>query len=252
MDSKPVRRKSINLFLLIIIVLAIIALIIISIYLINRPFEENDDTDENIVATSSSEYLPSPESLVSNQTILNNSEYSNSILNSLNDFEDLEDMDGNTIQPENVPITENTKALTLNGHKLNFNNSEDATIVQNANISELKVNYTDFNFKMLLNTDKQTTFENLKKNTSLKSYLESTYNISITSSLKSGNINNSLDIIICTISDANGPAYFIITPLNNSEILYSKIYNTSNSQALIDDLSKPLDEISSMITKFQD
>ena len=83
--------------------------------------------------------------------------------------------------------------------------------------------YDNLNFKITACTDK-VSYESLKTNQSVKNYLESAYNISINSPIKSGTINN-LDIIVCTISDSSTNAYFIITPLNDSEILYSKIYN---------------------------
>ncbi len=238
MDSKPIRRKSINLILLIFIILFIITLIIITVYLINHS-NESDKTENNSIEVGMETN--------NNQTETNISENTNNVLNLVEDFENFEDINTNESSTQS---SYDSNTLTFNDHVLNFDDSIHASIIQNSNTPELQLNYPDFNFKMIINTSKSTTFEDLKNNTSLKNYLESNYNISITSSLKSGNINN-LDVIICTISDNNTMAYFIITPLNNSEILYSKIYNTSNDQTLIEDLSKPLEEIASLISKLQ-
>lgn len=238
MDSKPIRRKSINLILLIFIILSIITLIIIAVYLINHS-SENDKTENNSIEVGMETN--------NNQTETNISENTNNVLNSIENFENFEDINTNETSPQR---SYDSNTLTFNDHVLTFDDSIHASIIQNSNTPELQLNYPDFNFKMIVNTNNSTTFENLKSNTSLKNYLESNYNVSITSPLKSGNINN-LDIIICTISDNNNNAYFIITPLNDSEILYSKIYNTSNNQTLIEDLSKPLEEISSLISKLQ-
>lgn len=238
MDSKPIRRKSINLILLIFIILSIITLIIIAVYLINHA-SENDKTENNSIEVGMETN--------NNQTETNISENTNNVLNSIENFENFEDINTNETSPQS---SYDSNTLTFNNHVLTFDDSIHASIIQNSNTPELQLNYPDFNFQMIVNTNNSTTFENLKSNTSLKNYLESNYNVSITSPLKSGNINN-LDIIICTISDNNNNAYFIITPLNDSEILYSKIYNTSNNQTLIEDLSKPLEEISSLISKLQ-
>lgn len=248
MDSKPIKRKSINLILLIFIVLAIIVLIILTVYFINHSRKSDNDTEsteltQNVENNSTQIGLETD----TNQTQTNNTANTNSTFNALENFENFEDITTNEVDTQTSSAQQ---VITFNNHKLIFDDSVDASIVQNYNTSELQLNYLDFNFKMLLGTDKSTTFENLKSNNSLKSYLESTYNISITSSLKSGNLID-LDIIICTISDNNGQAYFVITPLNNSEIIYSKIYNTSDNQTLIEDLSKPLEEISSIISKLQ-
>ena len=53
------------------------------------------------------------------------------------------------------------------------------------------------------------------------------------------------------VIDNNGIGYCLFTPLSDSETLYVKIYNISDNQTLIDDLSNPIDEISSILSKFQ-
>ncbi|MBO5348325.1 MAG: hypothetical protein J6A89_00665 [Clostridia bacterium] len=252
MDSKPNKRKSINLFLLIFIVLALTSLIILTVYFLNNSEDDNVPTKntsniENFSSELNENTNTNANTNNTNQTETNTLQNNNSTFNSIENFGDFEDINTNETTTQN---SSQTKNLTLNDHTLTFDNSVDASIVQNSNASELQINYPDFNLKMLFGTNKSTTFESLKTNTSLRSHLESTYNITVTSALKSGNLND-LDVIICTISDTTGQAYFIITPLSDSEILYSKVYNTSNTQTLIEDLSKPLDEISSIISKLQ-
>ena len=178
MDSKPIRRKSINLILLIFIILFIITLIIITVYLINHS-NESDKTENNSIEVGMETN--------NNQTETNISENTNNVLNLVEDFENFEDINTNESSTQS---SYDSNTLTFNDHVLNFDDSIHASIIQNSNTPELRLNYPDFNFKMIINTSKSTTFEDLKNNTSLKNYLESNYNISITSSLKSGNINN--------------------------------------------------------------
>ena len=102
----------------------------------------------------------------------------------------------------------------------------------------------------IFNTDNKISFDTLKSTNDLQNYISNTYNLNITSSLKSGNINN-LDIIIFTISDDTGVGYCIFTKLNDSEVAYAKIYNTENSSKLISDLSNPITKISAVIASMQ-
>lgn len=236
------RKKSINLILLIFIILLIISLVITSVYLINYSNKSEEDDE----STSSNENTSHIELQLTNVSSENNDTHStdtneNSILSSLNNFEDIENNEDTNDIPEN-------STLILNNHIYTFDNSVEASVVENSsNKQELQIKYLNYNFQISLNTDSSMTFEDLKNNSSLKDYLESNYDINITSSLKSGTLEN-LNIIICTISDNKGQAYFVITPLNNAEVAYIKIYNTNDNQVLIDDLSNPIDQISSIIS----
>ena len=248
MVSKNTKRKSINLILIIFIILVIIALIILAVYLTTLSNENNNTSENNeITQNEQNNSIQMGVETNTNQTETNNLEDTNSTYNSIENLDDFEDITTNEIEDQ---TSSESQSLTFNNHTLTFDSSVDASIVQNNGTSELQLNYTDFNLQMLLGTDSSATFEDLKNNTSLNTYLESTYNMTITSSLKTGNISN-LEVIICTMSDTNGQAYFIITPLNDYEIIYSKIYNTSDSQSLIEDLSKPLEELSVIISNLQ-
>lgn len=247
MDSTNNRRKSINLFLLILILLILIILIILIVYL-QKNSDESSDKNENLTNTDQISLNLSVEENSLNSTY-------NNVVN-YDDFEDINNISNSTT--ENV-IDNNTtnqtaipsaNKLTLNGHTFTFNTSVEASIIQSGTTPELQIIYPDSNYKMIFNTDTSVTFDNLKTNTSIKSFLESKYNLSITSDVKSGTVSN-LDIILFTISENNNPAYFIITPLSNSEIAYAKIYNTADITNLIPDLSDPLSEISSMISNLE-
>ena len=140
--------------------------------------------------------------------------------------------------------------MVLNNHTFKFDGTVKASLVQDNNKSSIQLLYPDFNYKMIFNTDNKISFDTLKSTNDLQNYISNTYNLNITSSLKSGNINN-LDIIIFTISDDTGVGYCIFTKLNDSEVAYAKIYNTENSSKLISDLSNPITKISAVIASMQ-
>lgn len=233
MDSVYVKTKKISLFLLIIIVLFVIALIftIINIFSSSSAVSENEKT--------SNQNLNLELSINSDQENSASSSY-----NIIDDFADFTDI-SNTEQIFNDDSSDN--ALTLNNHTFTFEESVDASIISDSNTSALQILNQGSDSKIILNIDNSINFETLKSTPSLRNYLETKYNISITSDVKSGKIQN-LNVILFTISDNNGVAYFVITPLNDSEVIYSKIYNKSDMSNLINDLSKPIDEISSIIT----
>ena len=84
----------------------------------------------------------------------------------------------------------------------------------------------------------------------LKSYLETTHNIQVTSELKTGTVND-IQMIICTIADGSTVGYLIITPLNDQEVVCLKVYDANNQLALIKDLSEPINDINSIKTNIQ-
>ena len=226
MNSIHKKTKKISLFLLIIIVLFIIALIftIINFFSSTRALSEYKDNDSKNIDIQVS---------VDSNNKTNNTE---NIINDLINFIDI----------SNNISTNNSSTFILNNHTFNFNNSENVSIIDDSNKSALKILNSNSDTTIILNTDNTINFNTLKNTPSLKDYLESKYNISITSDIKAGTIKN-LNIIIFTISDDNKMAYFVINPLNDSELIYSKIYNNSDMSTLINDLSQPLDEISSII-----
>lgn len=230
MDSIHGRTKKISLFLLIIIVLFIIALIFTIINIFSSTNAQSEENNTKVELSLDSNKISSSEE----PNIINN-------YNFLQDLESFTDISN----PENLN-EESNSTFTLNNHTFKFDDSTEASIIDDFNGSALQILNSNSESKIILNTDNSVNYETLKSTPSLRNYLETKYNISITSDVKSGKIQN-LNIILFTISDDNGVAYFVITPLNDSEIIYSKIYNKSDMSSLINDLSQPIDEISSII-----
>lgn len=242
MDNNS-RKKSINLFILVLIVLLVIALIITIFKLFINPQNTDDsisnDTSQDTQVKVSLETNSSSFNEVENIT---DSNISQNTLNNIVDVSTSNSLNENTTSSQ-------SRTLSLNNHDFTFNKSAQISLVQDNNKSAIQAIYSDFNYKMLLNTD-TISFNDLKNITSLKDYIQNTYQVSITSNLKTGILNN-LDLILFSISDNNGIGYCLFTPLSDSETLYVKIYNISDNQTLIDDLSNPIDEISSILSKFQ-
>lgn len=244
----PVRRKKINLWLLILIILFIIAVVFTIIHIYNSSNANSDDrASKNLIVASSEE-----------NTINKNSNESR--IGKVSSFDDFHDIETNSTQENTttniVSIAENFEdilpqdnepnetTLQLNNHKYTFSKDKEATLKNNKYIQIKSSNYT-----IRMNTDKYT-YSDLKGKSGLKAFLQNQYNMTITSDLKIGNMKNT-DLIICTISENDGIAYFFITPLNDSEILCLKVYNSEDMSTLIEDISKPIDEISSIKTCIQ-
>lgn len=248
MESKS-RKKSINLILLIFILLLLIALIILIFFLFKHSKDHTENTENTV--TNQENISVQLEVQTNKNNILQNSSGNNSIENNsavsninLNDIPEI------TEQTNESPTTSTSNKLTLNDHTFTFDNDLDISIDNSTSNPEIKIISNDFNYKMIFNTNNLMSFNTLKTNSHLKDYLTSTYNINITSAVKYGTVNN-LEIIVCAISDNNEPAYFIITPLNSTEIAYTKIYNTSDTSKLISDLSVPVDELSKILSSLQ-
>lgn len=247
------KRKSISLFLIIFIMILIILLAILAIKLLKNKDNTNlSDNNSNAQAQLSIETNDIEFNDVENTSNFN--EITNYIENTNSNSENTtkinETITNSTENSIDNQITDSSYKLTLNNHTYKFKNNEKASIIQDNEKSAIQTINSDFNYKMLFNTDNTTTFNALKENSNLKTSLESNYNFTITSNLKIGNINN-LNVIAFTISDINGIGYCVITPLNDTEITYTKIYNTANTAELISDLSNPLTEISSIIENLE-
>lgn len=232
------KRKSISLFLIIFIILLIVVLVILA----NKLLQNNNSSETENTA-------PVEISIESNDNT--------STFNNVENISDFNEISTTTENPSNTSTSNNqisttnqalsnSNKITLNNHSYVFDGTINASVVQDNSKSAIQFLYPDFNYKMLFNTDSSISFNALKNNTSLKSFLESTYNFKITSDLKTGTVNN-LNLIVFTISDDIGIGYCIFAPLNNSEVAYTKIYNTSDITKLIPDLSNPLNEFSSVI-----
>lgn len=251
MYVKQVRRKKISLFLLILITLFIIALIFTVIHIFNNSKANSDlNINENMTINLSAE---ESENKISNT----NNKISSNLFNNFNDFNDFVEISTNNNQSENTinqqqnslnnNISEPTEVqnteLELNSHKYEFNNTEKASLItENSNqYIQIKKSTCILN----INTD-TLNYSSLKTQKNLKSFLSKNYNLNITGDIKTGKIKN-IDIIVFAFSENNSIGYFIISPLNDTEIIYSKVYNIEDASILIKDLSEPIDEISSII-----
>ena len=232
------KRKSISLILIIFIILLVATLVIII-----AKFLQNSDVDSLSEENTNSGIEISVNSVDDFDDISSN----NSVENTTNVVEN------NSLQNDstsNTTTTNEPKNLALNNHTYKMKENIDATLVQNNNSSAIQIKYPDYNYKMIFNTSSTINFTDLKNHSELKSYLESTFNLKITSTLKSGNINN-MDVILFTISDTTGNGYCVFTPLNDSEVAYAKLYDTNNSADLLSDLTEPLSNISEIIANME-
>lgn len=246
MNSNSVRKKSINLFLLIFILILIIILIFIGIKLLKKDNDPNENETDNaddvsitlaVNAENETSYNPI-ENLDDFESIDSST---NSISEEVSSTE--ENNNNTTIEPSPTANKENT--VTLSNHTYSLPSSlKFSKISDGSNSDYLLLQYPDFEFEMTYNTY-NLSFESLKSQSTLRSYIENTFGISISGDLKTGNVKK-LDIIACSISENSKTGYFIITPLNGSEIIYTKIFNTTDSSKLVPDLSNPLDQIISM------
>lgn len=241
-----VRRKKINLWLLILIILFIIAIIFTIIHIFNSSQASSDDrASQN-------------HSLIASNNI--NKKTDGSGIGKISSYSDFYDIESNSSQEsdseitlpisenfEDIPTQENLStetSLKLNNHTYVFDKDKQATLVDNKYVQICNNTY------LMRLTTSNYNYLDLKNKSSLKSFLQDTYNMTITSDLKTGNMKNT-DLLLCTISENNDVAYFFITPLNSSEVLCLKVYNSEDMSTLIKDISEPIGEISSIKTSIQ-
>ncbi len=252
----PVRRKKINLWLLILIILFIIAIVFTIIHIFNSSRANSD------YRASKNSSIASNNNISNENTI--NRKYNGSGIGKVSSFSDFYDIETNTTQEETninrIPPTENftdipaqesestETILELNNHKYVFNKNKQAILLDN-NSSKKYIQINSSNYTVRLTTDKFN-YSDLKSKSGLRAFLQEQYNVLITSDIKTGVIKNT-DLLLCTISENQDVAYLFITPLSNSEILCLKIYNSEDMSTLIKDISKPIDEISSIKASIQ-
>lgn len=233
------KRKSISLILIVFITLLITALVII----IAKFLQKSDD--DNLAEENTNSGIEISVNSVDDFDAISSE---NSIENTTNTVDTNNTIENNSLQNDSTSNTTTAEPskLTLNNHTYKMNEDIDATLVQNNNNSAIQIIYPDYNYKMIFNTSSTINFTDLKNHSELKNYLESTFNLKITSTLKSGKINN-VDVILFTISDTTGNGYCVFTPLNDSEVAYAKLYDTSNSSNLLSDLTEPLNNFLEVI-----
>lgn len=242
MYVRPVRRKKINLWLLILIILFIVAIVFTIIHMSNSSKANSD----NRYSKKSSDNVINRES--SGSTI--------GKVNSYDSFSDIAIVPDNTGTVEmynEIPAEESTPQepeqtpLSLNEHTYNFKDLGESSLTGEGNNQYVELKKENILYR--IKTEKSTFNDTLNKE-GLKAYLESTYGVTITSEIKTGTVDN-IQMIICSIADGNSVGYFIITSLNDSEILCLKVFDANNQFALIQDLSEPINDIDSIKTNIQ-
>ncbi len=246
MYVRPVRRKKINLWLLILIILFIIAIVFTIIHMSNsskansdsRYSERNDNTVNKELNGSTIGKVDSYDSFSDISVVPNGSgtvEMYNEIPNSNTNPES-----STSPQVENEPVK-------IADHIYSFKNLGDFSI--SGQEQNQFVDLKKGNLLYRLRAEK-VSFNDVLGKEGLKSYLETTYNIQVTSELKTGTVND-IQMIICTIADGSTVGYLIITPLNDQEVVCLKVYDANNQLALIKDLSEPINDINSIKTNIQ-
>ena len=265
------RRLKISLWFIILMILFIVALIFTFIHISNSSKANTDDYVSNVIY----EATASPERTAVVK-ISKKEERNNLIdLNSLSEISTTNTTQGQNNNTTNTTNTSNTnvvnnkttdstasantpaentntvqntaqpeeKTYKLNNHTYKFSNNQSVSLENNNSNQYVKYEHDDFVIRM--NTD-TLYYNNLKKKTDIKEFLQSNYKIEITSDVKSGNING-MNIIVCTFTEKNNAGYLVITKLNESEIAYFKIYRKSDMTNLISNIAQPLEDISSII-----
>ena len=237
----PVRRKKINLWLLILIILFIVAIVFTIIHMMNSSN-----------ANSDSRY-----SQKENSSNVVNKEYSGSRIgkvDSYDSFSDIENDSGSTKKvemyntiPEETSEPKKKEPLKLNEHTFNYNDIGESSIQGEISNQYIELKKGDLLYKI---TTEKSTFDDILHKEELKKYIEDTYKLQITSELKTGTVNN-VKMIICTIADTNSVGYLIVTPLNDTEVLFLRANNANNPFALIEDLSGPFNDIPTIKTNIQ-
>lgn len=249
------KRKKINLWLLLLIVLFTIAIIFTIVHITNSSKANSDYRYSSRTAHNKAE----------NSTINNliNSETSGSGIGTINSFSGFRDIEEITADDNSVNSNESTprneassqeatpstelRILKVNNHSYTFDSTVTASVKGDGSSQYVELKKKGYLYKVITN---KMSYSDLKSKEHLKDYIEKTYKLQVTGEIKSGTIKgNSLSI--CTMAENNEVAYLIITPLNDSEILVLKIFNDRNTSAMIEDLTEVLDYITTLKSSIQ-
>lgn len=250
------RRKSFSLVLLIFIVVAVILTVVFSISLINGFGSNNHNSKDKSKKKNETEVSQTnniSENILDNSFFDSLDVIENGVTNTVNSTSTSNSAgtSNTTVPQENTNSVPTENLVSLNNHSYKFDSSVQATAKTASNgKQELQITYPEKKYTINYGTDSSKSFEDLKNDADIKTTLENSYNITVTSALKQGTVSN-MNLIICTVTEDNKTAYFLATPLKDNEIAYAKIYNSENSQSLVDDLSDPLASVSSVISSVQ-
>lgn len=233
MYIRQVRKVKINLWLLIFITIFFVALIFTAIHFINSSKASTGESVNEYTSTSK---------FIGDKPFSNNLSIDTDMFNTFNTIDENFD---NGLDQDPTLNNENSESTTINfnKHSYIFDKSDNVELLNNNTKQYIQLDYNGYIYKV--NTD-STSFSDIKNKSDLKTTLNQKYKINITSDIKAGN-HNGLELILCTISENDSIGYFIITPLNESEIIFVEIYNSIDPSILISDLTNPLNDISAKI-----
>lgn len=236
MYIRQVRKIKINLWLLIFITIFIVALIFTAIHFVNSSKANTEESVNEYTSVSKSK---------DNKTFSNNLNIGKDAFNNFitidEDFNS--DLNESTTLVSEESQESESNTINFNNHSYIFDKNENVELLNNNTKQYIQLDTDEYVYR--INTD-TISFSDIKKQDDLKTTLEQKYKINITSDIKTGNYNG-LELILCTISEDDSMGYFIITSLNENEIIFIEIYNSVNSSTLISDLTNPLNDISKKI-----
>lgn len=241
MYAGQVKRKKINLWLLVLVVLFIMALIFTIIHMTNSS-RANSDSRYNNVTQQNSENI----SKNTQENTITNKESDGSEIGQVDSYDLFSDIETSQ-NAENRETQERAVPVKLDNHTYTFKDIGKASIQGNKPNQYVELKTKTLLYKILVN---KSSFSDLLNKEGLKQYIQDTYRVQVTSELKTGNMNN-MKIILCTVADGKNVAYLIITPLNDSESLVLKVYDARNAFGLIQDLTEPFNELEKIKTNIQ-
>lgn len=252
MYINPMRRKKINLWLLILIILFITAIVFTFIHMSNSSKANSDSryNQKNGEATTNREVNGSSIGKIDSYDSFSDVAVTPGDSGSVEMYNEVptaetpsENTSGNSpidpslASPGPQPSkSTNITPITIGNHVYTINGATSK--------KEENYQYVEFkNDKVIyrLNTN-ATAFPDMLKKDNLKQYIEETFSVQVTSDIKTGTVDE-IEMIICTIADRSCVGYFIITKLNDSEVVCLKVVDADNQFALIQDLSVPIHEI---------
>lgn len=257
MYVRPVRRKKINLWLLILIVLFIVAIVFTIIHMSNSSKANSDNryskkSSENVINKESSGSTIGQVNSYDSFSDINANSGGSSKVEMYNEIPDTNSAEApvsvpGIVLPSSPGAEANPSSIGLDDHTYSFSQLGESSLKGDENNKYIELKKGNILYK--IKTEK-TTFNDILNKDNLKSYLESNYGVIVTSEIKTGTVNN-IQMIICTIADGSSVGYFIITSLNDSEILCLRAFDANNQFALIQDLSEPIKDIDLIKTNIQ-
>ena len=245
-----IRRKKINLWLLILLILFIVAIVFTAIHMMNSTKANSDsryDQTNKLADTNTTEYSGSRIGKVNSYDSFSNIENKTSD-SQVPVYSEIPNQDSGTI-PVSTPVTplqsrpstgDNSSPINLGNHTYSFQNLGEFILGGQQPNQYIELKRENLLYRVITEKKK---FNDILNGTDLKKSLEEMFSIQVTSEIKTGTINDT-QIIVCTIADNSSVGYLFITPLNDDESMFLRVYNANNMFELIQDISNPISDIS--------